>query len=46
MSTIITALAVLVFIGLIVALLMYVNARDSKRDALKKMEASDRTDIP
>lgn len=44
MSTIITALAILLFIGLIVGILMFVHDRDQKRDAIKKMKASENTD--
>jgi hypothetical protein len=35
MSTIFVALGMIAFISLIVGLLMYVNKRDRKRDALK-----------
>ena len=45
MSTIITAVAVLVFIGLIVGLLMFVHERDKKKEAIKKIEASGNKEI-
>lgn len=45
MSTIITALAVLAFIGGIVALLVFVNNRDQKRDKLKRLNAPDNTGV-
>ena len=41
MSTIITALSVLVFLGLIIGLLMFIHERDKKKEALRKMKASD-----
>jgi preprotein translocase subunit YajC len=45
MSTIIIAIAMLVFITLIFGLLMFVHERDKKKDAAKKMEASKHIDI-
>jgi heme/copper-type cytochrome/quinol oxidase subunit 4 len=45
MSTIIIAIAMLVFITLIVALLMFVHDRDKKKEAAKKMEASGTSDL-
>ncbi len=43
MPTIITALAVLLFLALIVGILMYVHERDRKKDISDKKEVSDKT---
>jgi len=45
MSTIITALAVLALMGLAIGLLMYVHNRDQKKEALKKIRASENPDV-
>ena len=40
MSTIIMAIAILIFIALIIGLLMFVHERDKKKEAVRKMEES------
>ena len=45
MSTIIMAIAVLVFIGLITGLFLFILERKKNRNATRKMKASDHKDL-
>jgi hypothetical protein len=46
MSTIIIAIAMLVFIAAIVCLLMYVHNRDKKKEIANKIASSERNELP
>ena len=45
MSTIIIAIAMLVFIALIVGLLMFVHERDKKKEIAKKIASSESSEL-